>query len=304
MDRKAVWFLALCSVLLLGGSASAITVDGNAESYANEWLTGSWATICALSVPGDPTNDAAFDPSFPPVLPQYTGYFIEDGPGTLSDPGYVGPGSGGQDFDVEAMYYAYLGSPGPNAGDGVYVGIITGFDSTGEIGGGGATYTAGDIFFDIGNDGDWDFAVETTGATAGHVYASLNGDETANWWTNPTSYNEAKPNAIRYSAAVDVTAALGFTPSFGYNNYSCNHNFIEAYVDELLLQNGQTAGYWDGLSYTDDTPIVAHWTQSCGNDVGEVSAYVPPIPEPATMAMLGCLGVGMFVARRVRGKKS
>lgn len=309
MRKKALWLLALSSILLLGSNAVAITVDGNPVDWlgstapAGQWsdAAGQLSYIDGLSVPGSPLNNFAFTPNLPTadLASGYANYYREDGPGEQVTPGY-----GGQDFDMEAMYYWYADG---GSADGLYVGVFTGFDSIGEYSSG--WYYAGDLFFNIGGDSSWDFAIETTGANAGHVYAPTS----SSWWTAVTvpSYSVSNPYAINTANAVDVTNLFGLSGSaLVYNNRGAvdggvgDHNFIEAYVDEALLVWGQANGYWSGLSATGDTSIVSHWTMSCGNDYANVSAKVPPVPEPATMLMFGCLGLGMFVARKVRAKKS
>lgn len=55
-----------------------------------------------------------------------------------------------------------------------------------------------------------------------------------------------------------------------------------------------TPGFW------------AHFTMECGNDdlIGYAEDYTPPVPEPMSMVMLGCLGAGMFGARKLRRRKA
>jgi len=317
MVNKIIGILALSGVLLLGTTAGAITVDGTPTDWlgsaapSGQWTDAAsqWTYINGLSKPGSPLNDFAFMPNFPAddVANNYANYYIEDGPGEQ-----VGPGYGGQNFDVEAMYVWYVNNDtsGYAEDDGLYVGVFTGFDSNGEGGGHGdyvssTWYKPGDIFFDIGGDGTWDFAIEAFGdasSVEGHVYASTGNPS---WWTTPTDFASSRPYSINHSRAVDVTAALGLDSALVYSDYASDHNFIEAFVDELLLWEGQEAGYWSGLSETGDTTLVTHWTQSCGNDVANVAVSSPPaVPEPATMAMLGCLGLGMLAARKIRSKKS
>jgi len=317
MDRKAVWLLALSSVLLLGGTASAITVDGD----PTDWLgsaaagypgdpAGQLAAIDALSTPGSPLNNTTFTPelvfSDPLSIPDT---YIEDGPSYV-----VGPGVGGQDFDVEAMYanYVNFGVNSYASGDGLYVGIFTGFDPEGEGAGlgdwdplGQQQYSPGDLFFDFGNDGTWDLAIEAWSSdpsgTVGHAYRPTGSGD----WFTPTPYpSQSKPGEIDYSVGLeDLTLAYAGSvdPQFAYSDRDASdHNFIEAYLDENFLIWGSVNYGWD-LQLEE---VAIHWTQSCGNDVGDVTPTLPDVPEPATMAMLGCLGVGMFVARKVRSKKS
>lgn len=66
-------------------------------------------------------------------------------------------------------------------------------------------------------------------------------------------------------------------------------------IDNLLNQNWLQGG--NGLW--------THFTQECGNDslMGYYSDF-EPVPEPISMVMLGCLGAGMFGARKLRRKES
>ena len=198
--------------------------------------------------------------------------------------GYLDPGWGGQDYDAEALYFTYDATY-------AYFGVATGFPPTG-IGSG----RPGDIAIDFGCDGVWDFGIETTGSpnVKGGLYETTNHD-----WKTP-SHSVSFPSELKNLSS----SYLAWTPDFANLVYTTSasggHYFIEAAVPLASLP----------LSDTQSTPLKAHWTMSCGNDVVETGRmqYTPPpsppdlIPEPATCTVLGS-GLLAMLALRVRKKK-
>lgn len=66
----------------------------------------------------------------------------------------------------------------------------------------------------------------------------------------------------------------------------------------------------DGVSYTFNTAGLGlgdkfglHWTMRCGNDVIEGLDPIPPVPEPASMTLLGLGLLGLGVVSRKKFKK-
>jgi hypothetical protein len=104
--------------LVFAMEARAITVDGDFYTTANEW----------------------------------DGFYSEED--FVGSGGYVGPGWGGQDFDVEQLGLKF--TPGGT----LYFGLRTGFDFINGVDYGGTLYTPGDFVFDVNSDGNYDFAVD------------------------------------------------------------------------------------------------------------------------------------------------
>ena len=79
----------------------------------------------------------------------------------------------------------------------------------------------------------------------------------------------------------------------------------------LSLENGDAGIHnvvsfdWDRIAnrigLTEGDAFTTHWTMSCGNDVvygSTTQPFVPPIPEPASMALLGMGILGIAMRRR------
>jgi hypothetical protein len=184
---------------------------------------------------------------------------------------YVGPGYGGQVADAEAMYMHLDGQT-------LYAAIACGLgpwvdEATGYV-------LPGDVFFDFGQDGAWDKAVTTVGASAGHVWSG-SGD----WYLAPLIlYTDQGPYRVDQGMATDHGPGAGF--AYNADAYGPEHWVIELAFDlngaeyASLMANG----------------VTAHWTYVCGNDVLELP-YSPVVPEPASLVIFG-LGLAGFFTRR------
>ncbi|MCX5757803.1 MAG: hypothetical protein NTU83_04725, partial [Candidatus Hydrogenedentes bacterium] len=202
--------------------------------------------------------------------------------GAVDPYGYVGPGYGGQNFDIEAMY-AYADSSG------LYVAVVTGFDKTGVygwVGGSANGYSEydrpGDIFLDFGSNGTYDVAIETAGlsqgtqteawgGTAGHAYKPVSG---STWYTNPTDFPASTPSEIIHTGG--MTTDLGATGGFSYSDATPQDNLVEGglphassnandwnrldhNVIELYLSNAWLTQY--GFNASNGVSVLAHLTE-------------------------------------------
>lgn len=243
----------------------------------------------------------------------------EDGSGG----GYVGPGYGGQDFDLEALYTGFDAST-----NSLYVAFATGFGIEGEESG-GTDYFAGDVFIDFGNDiDDYDNDWNSTGSPGRWDLAfSLDGvahDDTTVDVIGAPSFTYADSPAVGVpgfnSGPLQATGGTNYgNASFAYtgeytggSNYwgSSNHNIYE-FCYQLT---GPQGAIWRDLIVNGDPGFstggwTAHWTMSCGNDFLDTGANLPagtsltpvvPVPAAAPMALLGMAIVG--AVRRNRKK--
>lgn len=253
---KSVRIASLPGLLLfvLAGAtavAGPINVDGSWSDWGIDPNSGDWTSSNSTRV------------------------FFEDYTGTDGH-GYIGPGWGGQFFDVEAIYAQYTASTFCFA-------IVTGFDPDGVVTG-GTTYTPGDIFLNAGNG--WKVGIDLeTGKVYNNATSSVPGFAAAGPFTITGGTHVG--NAL-LSVPFD-----GVMTSYGSQAMSSKHYLFEGCLDLALI---------GGLN---SSPLGIHWTMSCGNDVGEGFLPRPPaVPEPATMGLLGLGGLAALLGRRrARGKK-
>ncbi len=238
-------------VALTGGSlrADPITVDGNWNDWGINPDSGDWTASTGSRV------------------------FFEDYRGT-GGTAYLGPGWGGQFFDVEAIYATMQGST-------VFFAIVTGFDPDGVVHG-GTTYLPGDIFFDVGSG--WNVGVDLE---TGNIFTGVSG-------TTPM-FSSSGPFTLVGGTNVGVTPLSiprdGAMTHYGNGDTSSRHYNYEGSLD-LSLVGGLTSNR-----------VGIHWTMSCGNDIGEGYLPKPAVPEPATLGLFGLGGLAALIARRKSGKK-
>ena len=279
-----------------GSFTSTITIDG----ILTDWGVGVdlWGSGAKFDYPANdwlPSSGVA--------------YWIEDSTKWQGTPGKVGPGYGGQNFDVEAAFTA--ASSGT-----VYMGFVSGFDQAGQRAYSGTDLLrTGDLFVDldpIDGSPSWDFAIALStrdGFTEGHAYIP----GTTSWYTTPTDYPASLPSRMTgtnftelsgvsyaYAAGAATADDLAYASSDWSTYEDDDHNVVEVSlsVTDLVSEFGVlgTAG------------AVFHYTQDCGNDVFNqlVLPTMSPgeeivIPEPGTAFLaLGAVLAGVFARRRKR----
>lgn len=298
--------LTLAAVVLLGfcamRSASAYTITVGDDSLSDWGVTVDYTKANRDNGDWTATNAGIVS-------------WAEDN-ATSGSSGYVGPGYGGQNFDVEA---AYLTSSSTMLG----AAFVTGFDRAGQYGGWGGEsipplYYTGDLFFDVNSNETWDFAVAMwtrANFTAGYAYApSLSAPP--GWLLPPT-----------ISAYVDTSEPWALNGALEQSSFTEYSNVLYAYSEGNVHEG--VANEFDGpsgdsllwgpfdhnivevgipLSFIGPADSVTmHYTMQCGNDWLEMSYSfdddpvddIVPIPEPGTfLLLLQAAAVGVYARRR------
>jgi len=227
--------------------------------------------------------------------------------------GRVGPGVGGQRYDWEGLYFwrtettAYVvlatgfrilpgritrDFPAPSSPDS----RIAGVDFTDR---GSPVSFAGDLLFDTGRDGTWDYGI-TLGAypnangRAGMTYGGLYLVDQTGGYRGTGAYRpghrESGPwigvaeiilTGLDYSAEMIRVTQQGGEDMNGTDRE--RPRYLAAFAVDLSL-------------FPDFTDALAvHWTMECGNDEGNLESPegpppTPPVPEPFTVLLLGAGG--------------
>lgn len=275
MRKTGIW-LGLLAMVVCAGSASAITTNGS-------WT--DWFTY------GGNVNSDTWNENLVTLLnPNIRTQNDEEGPT---------PGGGGQLFDIEQIFYFFEDFDGSddNSGGILHVGLVTGFPS-----GGSQNLYAGDLFIGLGGGVGYNDVAIAVGTE--NTVANDGGARFGNAWLNtgapnwtlesvnvPAHQVQTDPYRVdedNSPGAQDISGSA--TVAWGGQGV---HNFLEVALviggaQELLLTDDQDGG------------IGLHWTMQCGNDEIDVEDDTPfaPVPEPATMVLLG-MGV-LGIALRAR----
>lgn len=257
--------------------ATGITVDGN----LSDW--------------GLHTNGNASDWTPSSTLSPNLQYALDD---TRIFSGFVNPGYGGQAYDAEALY-AYFDNTN------LYVALVTGLSPNTVDDPAHNSYAPGDLAFDFGNDGSFEFGIQTTGPNQGNVYQGATWN-LGLWDVNGGYINNTHlaPDPSHPTSMVDGTGTLVGAAVLEYTNnvihqmgqYSGDHYVLEAAIP-LLAFSGFSGEF------------LLHWTMNCANDAVQLVSTLPltlphpdingTVPEPATIALLA---LGMFGLRATQRK--
>lgn len=265
--NKLVRILALGAMISLGSTAGAITTDGNWSdwfTYGGNTANNTWNEnlVTLNNVNFRTQND-------------------EEGPT---------PGGGGQNYDIEQIFYYYEDF---QVGGGIlHIGLVTGFPAVGMASDG---LYAGDMFIDFGNTGGYDLAIAvsrragTDLAEFGNAYLNPGVHP---WTTNPSPFIQSAPYRAMRNVAINATA--DFTPTVAWGGEG-RHNFLE-----IAINITDASGLEDALLNPLHGGVGLHWTMQCGNDVIDVRDNTPfaPIPEPSTMALLGMGMLGVALRKK------
>lgn len=223
-----------------------------------------------------------------------------------TDDGETEPGSGGQDFDAEYMFYKLDGLE-------LQIGLQTGYDVVdNQVYYGGKMYYGGDIAVSFDGDSDYEYAIDfglitkdyyndlvDTGSgngidSAGVYEVATDGGGNVTGWNDDvyTGHGGSAPFAVDAGSIVagallDNTAGSGVVG--GYTSY-----FRKVTIDLALL----------GFAAGDDVAAALHWTMSCGNDVIEANIFnvIPGQDVPAgdnlAIVLMGLLGIALASRRR------
>ncbi len=245
------------------------------------FVTASLFQFCNV-VQAAPVIDGVFDLA----AGEWNGFSVSEDYVRPSD-GFVGPGWGGQDYDVEHLGYN-INSGSETVMFGLQTGHNLGTDSANEL------LLAGDFAIDLlGNGLSWDLAITFDINADNSVGFELFDMRTTGAWEDVLYPAHSAANPWRMDPSDKGTSLGTFSGFFGS---AIDHFGNDSYVLEGAFDLTQVTG----LTLADfNATSVLHWTMACGNDYLN-SNPTAPVPEPATTLLfsVGVAGFATVVRRR------
>jgi len=233
---KILFFIA--GILLLAGESFGYVIDGNLSDWEVEpgyYGSSDWEP-----------KEGVF-------------WVVEDQTGDINTP--LGPGYGGQFYDVEAIYFDY---------DSEYAYYY---------------FYPGDIALDFGIDGSYEYGIITSSNRPSYALSGSPGDvyKVTSW---ATAYEGTHPGI--WQGVSDPTVIKGGEQkrnvSLYYKSAGDEHYVIETSVPLNIFGDD-----WQ-------IPLRIHWTETCGNDYLNLDV----IPEPSSIFLLslGLFGLGSLLRKK------
>ncbi len=265
MNKTLMHLIIAASMLSSAGAqATTIAIDGNLADWglkqtgqASDWTPNS------------------------NIVPNASQYTVEDQTGNANV--RLFPGWGGQAYDAEALYVSLDSSF-------LYLALITGLSPNTQDNPANNSYAPGDFAIDFGQDGSYEFGIQTTGADAGKVYS------VSTWhyglWNvsgnhQPTNPDLMHPTSIKTGSQTGVGSLIYTSTPFKNMGVYTND---QHYVIEAAIPLSSFAGYSGKFD--------VHWTMNCANDWIQADPELT-VPEPGTLALLP-LGLLSLMALRRR----
>lgn len=257
--RLTVWIAALAVVLSVGAANAAIVINGDPSD---------WGFTSANANVGLHPNDGVVEAWNTAVTGVVGGvsYWEEAGVGSG---GAIGPGYGGAPFDIRGLYFT---SDASNYYFAAVVGMGPGGNDTG-----GVHYVMGDLLISGASTYQYGIVTNTNPGNSNSAQGTAGTlSSTAN--RNVPGFDSSNP--VFVGGVLNPATVVPLT----YVQLGTDLWFIEASVDKGLFASGITG---------------IHLTESCGNDVADLT----PVPEPGTMILLGTGLIGLAGYARKRFRK-